>query len=68
MTDIKFEMKCPKCGENKWKLEYDGDTRDEYDGLCTKTENVSTYIGVHGNVVIICLNCKYRQDISVGSD
>lgn len=69
MRIMEFEMKCPKCRSNKWKLLYRGQSEvcdgAEYN---TKTKNVSSYIGITGGVHIICKKCGWEHEIEVGSD
>lgn len=62
---MKFDMRCPECQSNKWKLGYEGDSRA---GVNDKTENVDTSVGVYGWITIICLECGYEQEMGVGSD
>ena len=56
-----FDMVCPKCGTNRWKLRCVGTTSE-------KTTDVTTKIGDYGNVVIMCRKCKFEHRIGIGSD
>ena len=60
-----YEMKCPKCKTNRWKLSYEGDSTK---GICDKTENVRTCVGCYGRVIAKCRKCGWEHTISVGSD
>ena len=59
MTD--FDMTCPKCNSNKWKLRQEG-------ANFNTTEEVTTLIGEYGDVIITCLKCGYTHEIAIGSD
>ena len=62
---MQFDMNCPKCKTNSWILKYKGLSEK---GQCEKTENVGTFIGIYGDIIITCKKCGYKEDISVGSD
>ena len=59
---MNFDMKCPECGANRWKLTHKGE--NEF----TKTEDVTTLIGEYGRVIITCRKCKFVHEIWIGSD
>lgn len=71
---VQFNMSCPKCKANNWKLEYRGDA-DETCCSDTKTigrtsiggdDYISAWIGDGGAIIITCLKCGYYQKIPIG--
>lgn len=59
-----FDVKCPQCGKNEWKLTYSGEYEKDF---CDTTETLACYLYIHGTITIQC-ECGYTHKVDIGSE